>query len=241
MDLTPENFFQVIQYLLEENSKFGSSLGGIMEFNLSGNIYTINFQTRKTYEGSSKKADCTQIMDRNDFLNLINKKVDPTELFMTQKLKLEGDIGMAMEFGNLMESLTEKKVQDILSSLKSSNTNQKLSFTSDLIMKKMITLSQKTDFGLTGIFQLCFTKDGKNSVWTIDSSKKPTIISQLKKPKPDCIITLDDKDFFALFQQKTNPMDLFMSQRLKIDGDMALGMQLQNLIDAIPVNESPKL
>merc|ERR1712076_119685 len=108
-------------------------------------------------------------------------------------------------------------------------------------MKKMITLSQKTDLGLTGTFQLCFTKDGKNSVWTIDSSKKPITISQQKAPKPDCNITLTDKDFFDLFQQKTNPMDLFMSQRLKIDGDMALGMQLQNLIDAIPDSERSKL
>jgi hypothetical protein len=28
-----------------------------------------------------------------------------------------GDVGMAMEFGNLMQSLTEKKVEKILSSL----------------------------------------------------------------------------------------------------------------------------
>merc|ERR1712224_790389 len=141
MNLSPDNFFQVIQYLLKENNDFGPSLGGIMEFNLSGNIYSINFQTRKTFHGSSKKADCVQIMDRSDFLNLINKKVDPTELFMTQKLKLEGDIGMAMEFGNLMESLNEKKVGEILSSLTSSKKNQRSTFTSDLVMEKIIKLS----------------------------------------------------------------------------------------------------
>merc|ERR1719386_695244 len=101
-----------------------------MEFNLSGNIYTINIQTRKIFEGSSKKADCTQIMDRSDFLNLINKKVDPTELFMTQKLKLEGDIGMAMEFGNLMESMAEEKVEEILGSFTNLKKNQREIFTS---------------------------------------------------------------------------------------------------------------
>jgi len=185
--------------------------------------------------------DCIQIMDRNDFLNLINKKIDPTELFMTQKLKLEGDIGMAMEFGNLMESLTEKKIETILTSLTSSKKDQKTSFTSDLIMEKMKVLSQKTDFGLNGIFQMCFTKNGNTSIWTIDSSKKPITISHQEKSNPNCIVTLDDQDFFSLFQRKTNPMDLFMSQRLKIDGDMGLGMQLQNLIDAIPLSESSKL
>merc|ERR1719263_1229790 len=105
-----------------------------MEFNLSGNIYSIDFQARKTFKGSSKKPDCIQIMDRQDFLSLINKKADPTELFMTQKLKLEGDIGMAMEFGNLLESLTEKKVEKILDSLTNSKENQKTSFGSDLMM-----------------------------------------------------------------------------------------------------------
>merc|ERR1711939_986001 len=114
-------------------NKFGSSLGGIMEFNLDGNTYGIDFQTRKIFKGSSKKADCIQIMGHDDFLNLINKKVDPTELFMTQKLKLEGDIGMAMEFGNLLESLTEKKVEKILNSLTDLKKNQKTSFTSDLL------------------------------------------------------------------------------------------------------------
>merc|ERR1712226_143129 len=156
MELSPENFFQVIQYLLKENAEFGSSLGGIMEFNLSGNIYGINFQTRKTFEGSSKKSDCTQIMDRNDFLNLINKKIDPTELFITQKLKLEGDIGMAMEFGNLMESLTEKKIETILTSLTNSKKTQNTSFTSDLMMEKIVTLSQKNRFWTDWSFPIVF-------------------------------------------------------------------------------------
>merc|ERR1712216_891384 len=141
-----------------------------------------------------------------------------------------------MEFGNLMESLTEKKVQEILSSLTDLKKNQKVIFTSDLIMEKVVNLSQKTDFGLTGVFQLCFTKDGKTSIWTIDSSKKPISVNHQNKENPDCIITLDDSDFFTLFNRKANPMDLFMSQRLKIDGDIGLGMQLQNLIDAIPAN-----
>merc|ERR1719247_4012942 len=131
MSISPEEFFQVMKYLLEKNNKFGSSLSGIMEFNLSGKIYTINFLTRKVFEGSSGKADCTQIMDRAEFFKLINKEVDPTELFMAQKLKLDGDLGMAMEFGNVMENLTINKTEEILKLLTNSKLDQESNFSSD--------------------------------------------------------------------------------------------------------------
>merc|ERR1719263_1239274 len=241
MNPSPEIFFKVIEYLLENDKNFGSSLGGVMEFNLSGKIYGIDFQNRKVFEGPSGKADCTQIMERAEFLKMINKEADPTELFMTQKLKLDGDLGMAMEFGNVMESLTTEKIEEIISLLTLDKMNQGLNFNSDIVMERISILGQKKDFGLTGIFQFCFTKGDKKSVWTLNSNKKPISVSHEGKLKPDCIITLDDNDFLSLFQQKTNPMDLFMSQRLKIDGDMALGMQLQNLIDAIPDSERSKL
>merc|ERR1719201_736575 len=101
-----------------------------MEFNLSGKIYSIDFQNRKVSEGSSGKANCTQIMDRSEFLKMINKETDPTELFMTQKLKLDGDLGMAMEFGNVMESLTNDKIEKVLRLLPSDKVSQGLTFSS---------------------------------------------------------------------------------------------------------------
>eukprot|EP00494_Astrolonche_serrata_P026397 UN26659 len=41
---------------------------------------------------------------------MINKEADATELFMSQKLKLDGDMGLAMEFGAALEDIDPKSV-----------------------------------------------------------------------------------------------------------------------------------
>merc|ERR1719263_875528 len=156
MNPSPEIFFKVIEYLLENDKNFGSSLGGIMEFNLSGKIYGIDFQVRKVLEGPSGKADCTQIMERAEFLKMINKEADPTELFMTQKLKLDGDLGMAMEFGNVMESLTDDKVEKVLKLLPIDKVDQRLTFSSDIVMERISILGQKKRFWTYWNFSILF-------------------------------------------------------------------------------------
>ena len=49
-----------------------------------------------------KAADCTIKMDFADFADLIGGKLDGMTAFMTGKLKIEGDMGVAMKLQSIL-------------------------------------------------------------------------------------------------------------------------------------------
>jgi putative sterol carrier protein len=46
-------------------------------------------------------ADCTVKVSLEDFDKLMQRKLDPTTAFMMGKIKIEGDVGVAMKLGRL--------------------------------------------------------------------------------------------------------------------------------------------
>ncbi len=46
-------------------------------------------------------ADCTIKLSQEDFGKLMSRKLDPTTAFMMGKIKIEGDMGVAMKLGRL--------------------------------------------------------------------------------------------------------------------------------------------
>ena len=47
--------------------------------------------------------------------------------------------------------------------------------------------------------------------------------------KPDLTLTMSDQDWIALTQGQLNPMNAFLSGKIKATGDMSLAMKIPNL------------
>ena len=47
-------------------------------------------------------ADCTISADMDTFSDMFNGDLDPTAAFMTGKIKIDGDMGVAMKLGQLL-------------------------------------------------------------------------------------------------------------------------------------------
>jgi hypothetical protein len=52
--------------------------------------------------GQSSVARCTVAMTEGDFLNLVNGKLNPQMAFMSGKLKIQGDMGLALKLQQIL-------------------------------------------------------------------------------------------------------------------------------------------
>ena len=78
----------------------GSSFDGSVKFDVAGaGVIRIVDGAVTTEDGA---ADCTISASMDTFRDMFNGDLDPTAAFMTGKIKIDGDMGVAMKLGQLL-------------------------------------------------------------------------------------------------------------------------------------------
>ena len=77
-----------------------SGLGKSVKFDLKGAGFIYIDGGSVTNE--DKPADCTIVVDKDDFEKMAQGQLDPTMAFMQGKLKINGDMGVAMKLQPLL-------------------------------------------------------------------------------------------------------------------------------------------
>ncbi len=75
--------------------------------------------------------------------------------------------------------------------------------------------------------QLDLTGD-EGGAWLLDIAGGKCSVSEEKASQADVTVTMDANDFVALYTNKLNPVQAFMSGRIKIAGNVGMVMQLLN-------------
>jgi len=108
MALTPEVIFEqkIPERLKERADKIGS-LKAVYQFEITGDgggtwVLDLNAPGGKVTKGPSPDAKCTVTMDAANFSDLIEGKLNPQMAFMTGKLKVKGDMGLALKLGTIL-------------------------------------------------------------------------------------------------------------------------------------------
>ena len=161
-------------------------------------------------------------MAEPDFVALMTGKANGQNLFMSGKLKVQGNMGLAMKLQNLKPKEGAKPA-----AAPSGGSNLKAAAVFDELQKK---LSAQPDLVKTiaAIFQFNITKNGQTTSYFCDIKNGKGEIRP-GTGKADCTITVGDDDFVALMSGKANPQNLFMSGKIKIQGNMAMAMKLSKL------------
>jgi putative sterol carrier protein len=94
---------QEITAKMQEGASKKSAFGNSVKFATDqGVVYIDGNQSPPSVSNDDKAADCTIKMDFGDFTDLIGGKLDGMTAFMTGKLKIEGDMGVAMKLQSIL-------------------------------------------------------------------------------------------------------------------------------------------
>jgi hypothetical protein len=84
-----------------------TKINAIYQFNISGpggGAWTVDCTAPggKVTAGTVPTAKCTVAATDQDFLNIVNGKLNPQMAFMSGKLKIQGDMGLAMKLQQIL-------------------------------------------------------------------------------------------------------------------------------------------
>ena len=102
-----EIFEQRFPERLQKKADKIASINAIYQFNITGaepgewNV-DLTQPGGKVSAGVSENAKCTVTMSSEHFVNLIEGKLNPQMAFMTGKLKVKGDMGLALKLGTIL-------------------------------------------------------------------------------------------------------------------------------------------
>jgi len=81
---------------------------------------------------------------------------------------------------------------------------------------------------INAVYQFNITGE-QGGTWTVDCAAPEA--KSGAAPNPGCTITISDCDFVDLVEGKLNGQLAFMSGKLKVGGNMALAMKLQQVLN----------
>ena len=94
---------QEITAKMKEGASKKSAFGNSVKFATDqGVVHIDGNQSPPAVSNDDKAADCTLKMAFSDFDDMINGKLDGMTAFMTGKLKIEGDMGVAMKLQSIL-------------------------------------------------------------------------------------------------------------------------------------------
>ena len=94
----------VILENLTEKASSVPALGNSLKFSLGGQaIYIDGKGESNVVSMEDKEADCTISMSPEDFTDLIKGDLNPMGAFMSGKIKVDGNMGVAMKLQSLFQ------------------------------------------------------------------------------------------------------------------------------------------
>ena len=90
----------------EKKASSASPIGGSIKFEVDGQGILIDGSgDSNTVKASDEEADCTISVDKDDFIALASGSLDPMMAFMSGKLKVAGDMSVAMGLQSLFSNM----------------------------------------------------------------------------------------------------------------------------------------
>jgi len=101
---TVKGFFDGLAQKLNAKPEKIAGMNCVYQFRVADAAWSVKFADGKAgvAEGESPSPNCTITMAEADFLDLISGKLNGQMAFLTGKLKVAGDMGLALKLGSFI-------------------------------------------------------------------------------------------------------------------------------------------
>jgi putative sterol carrier protein len=100
-----QQVFTEIENRIKSKPEKAAGLNVTYQFDLSGESWTLKIAdgAASISPGPAQNPNTTLIASTDDWMNIATGKLNPVQAFMQQKLKVKGDMGMAMKLQGLLQ------------------------------------------------------------------------------------------------------------------------------------------
>jgi putative sterol carrier protein len=108
--MTPKSIFEEqLAIHIEKNANDLGDVNATYQFNISGDeggewFISILPDIKEVKPGTHAEPDCVISMSDKNFVNLVSGSLNPQLAFMTGKLKVKGDFGLALKLGKILKT-----------------------------------------------------------------------------------------------------------------------------------------
>lgn len=110
MALTPKEIFEEkIAARVRNNADLQKEVNAVYQFNVTGSqggdwYISLTPENANVLSGSATDPHCTITIADQDLVNLVTGALNPQLAFMTGKLKVKGDLGLALKLGKILKA-----------------------------------------------------------------------------------------------------------------------------------------
>ncbi len=105
-EMSVKGFFESLQARLNQDPSRLAGMNCVYQFRIGGEAYNVAMKDGKASvaPGESGAPNCTVTMAETDFLDMLSGKLNGQMAFMTGKLKVAGDMGLALKLGSFIKT-----------------------------------------------------------------------------------------------------------------------------------------
>lgn len=105
-DMSVKGFFESLQARLNQDPSRLAGMNCVYQFKIGDSAFNVAMKDGKAAVGvgESPSPNCTVTMAEGDFLDMLSGKLNGQMAFMTGKLKLAGDMGLALKLGSFIKA-----------------------------------------------------------------------------------------------------------------------------------------
>lgn len=102
---TVKGFFESLESKLNADPSKLAGMNAVYQFQVGEQTYSVSLKDGKATVASAAdpNPNCTVTMAENDFLEMLAGKLNSQMAFMTGKLKVAGDMGLALKLGSFLK------------------------------------------------------------------------------------------------------------------------------------------